>query len=149
MVSELLSKKCRYALRALFDLAQRSPGGPFTAQDIAAAQQIPVRFLQLISIELKHAGLVESVRGNEGGYVLARSPGLITVGEVVRSLEAGSNKADAQSWVIRGAAGDYAFSKLWRQAEDVLSSLLNAITFADLVEQDKELRLNHVSDYAI
>lgn len=149
MVSELLSKKCRYALRALFDLAQRSPAGPFSAQDIAAEQQIPLRFLQLILVELKHSGFVESVRGNEGGYVLSRSPDMITVGEVVRSLDANGNKADSQAWAVRGAAGDYAFSNLWRQAENVLSSLLNTVTFADLVEQDKKLRQNYISDYAI
>ena len=149
MLEERLSKRCLYALRAIFELALRSPSGPFTAQDIALAQKIPARFLQLILIELKHADIVESVRGNEGGYILARKAKDITIGQVIRAIESPHNQTRSNLWSVRGLAGDFAFSKTWNQAEKAVSSLLDQITFADLVEQDKELRQNYVSDYAI
>src|SRR5438309_5237955 len=82
-----ISVKSDYALRALFDLASQSPGEPVKIADIARRQKIPQKFLELILASLKQGGFVESRRGAEGGYLLARSPGDLTVGEVLRFVE--------------------------------------------------------------
>lgn len=81
-----ISARVEYALRALCTLAARN-GEPLTAEELANAQGLPVRFLRAILNELRRVGIVTSQRGNEGGYQLARPAAEITVGEVFRRLE--------------------------------------------------------------
>ncbi len=71
----LVSQKSQYALRAVFELARRNGGLPVKIADIAEAQAIPQRFLEVIMNQLKQGGFVESRRGKRGGYLLARSAG--------------------------------------------------------------------------
>lgn len=82
-----LSKKGRYAVRALFDIAFNNEGQPTQVKDIAERQTIPARFLEQIFQDLKRAGIVASKRGPQGGYSLARLPERISLGDVVRALE--------------------------------------------------------------
>ncbi|MGC9961202.1 MAG: Rrf2 family transcriptional regulator [Acidimicrobiales bacterium] len=81
-----ISARVEYALRALCTLAERN-GEPLTAEELANAQGLPVRFLRAILNELRRVGIVTSQRGNEGGYQLARPASEITIGEVFRRLE--------------------------------------------------------------
>jgi Rrf2 family protein len=84
----LLSQRARYALKALLHLARdRDSDGLRQIGAIAAGEQIPRKFLEAILVDLKHAGLVESVRGHNGGYRLARSPKEITFGDIIRALD--------------------------------------------------------------
>ncbi|MET0270916.1 MAG: Rrf2 family transcriptional regulator [Sphingomonas sp.] len=80
----MLSQRTRYAIRALLHLGDRYGEGPVQLPEIAAAQNIPAKFLTVILSEMKRAGLVETQRGKEGGYWLARSPDTVTYGEIVR-----------------------------------------------------------------
>src|ERR687883_182342 len=82
-----ISVKGEYALHAIFDLALNGRGDPVKIADIARRQKIPQKFLELILAGLKQGGFVESRRGAEGGYLLARSPETLSVGEVVRYVE--------------------------------------------------------------
>ena len=82
-----LSQKCQYAIRAVFQLAKEHGGGPIKIADVAEAQAIPPRFLELILGELKQGGFTESRRGKRGGYLLARPPAQITVGDIIRFVE--------------------------------------------------------------
>src|SRR5947209_20310949 len=82
-----ISVKGEYALQAVFDLASQPPGHPVKIADIAKRQKIPQKFLELILASLKQNGFVDSRRGAEGGYLLARSHDSITIGQVVRSIE--------------------------------------------------------------
>src|SRR5437763_12260574 len=82
-----ISVKAEYALQALLDLAMHHRGVPVKIADIARRQKIPQKFLELILAGLKQGGFVESRRGAEGGYLLARPAEAITVGEVVRYME--------------------------------------------------------------
>ena len=82
-----ISVKGEYALQAIFDLASQRPGDPVKIADIARRQKIPQKFLELILAGLKQAGFVESRRGAEGGYLLARAAESLTVGEVLRFVE--------------------------------------------------------------
>ena len=81
-----LSAKADYALRATVELASLGEGH-VKAEALSRAQSIPLRFLEQILLDLKHAGLVASQRGAEGGYWLARPPGQISLADVIRAVE--------------------------------------------------------------
>ena len=83
----MLTNKGKYGLKAMVHLAGLEPGRPTLVSDIAAANAIPKKFLDAILGELRTAGLVHSKKGRGGGYVLARSPSQIMVGEIVRALD--------------------------------------------------------------
>ena len=80
-----LSAKADYACRAMAELAATSP--PVKAERLATAQKIPLKFLENILLDLKHSGLVESQRGGDGGYWLARDASAITLADVIRAVE--------------------------------------------------------------
>lgn len=80
----MLSQQSRYALKALIHLASQSPDKPHSTADIAAASNVPRKFLEAILLDLKIAGIVYSTRGKAGGYTLSRPPEEITFGEVIR-----------------------------------------------------------------
>src|SRR3984893_5100715 len=100
-----ISVKGEYALQAIFDLATQPVGEPVKIADIASRQKIPQKFLELILASLKQGGFVESRRGAEGGYRLARPADQITIGQVLRYVE--------QSKRTRRGAPD-AFTDLWK-----------------------------------
>ena len=83
----MIAQKTRYALRALLFLVEEGRGAPVRAQAIAETQRIPRKYLELIMLELKAAGLVESARGPKVGYRLTRAPRDISFGEIVRASE--------------------------------------------------------------
>jgi Rrf2 family protein len=82
-----ISKKGLYALEALMMLARGYPKRAAKIREIAASEQIPEKFLELILLDLKRARLVESTRGAKGGYVLRRDPSEIILGEVIRTID--------------------------------------------------------------
>jgi Rrf2 family protein len=82
-----LSKRSEYGLRALFDLAGHPPDRPVPLRELAATNRLPVKFLEQIFVTLRNAGIVHSQTGPGGGYTLARQPGSITLGEVIRALD--------------------------------------------------------------
>ena len=83
----MLTNKGKYGLKAMSHLAAMPPGQPALVADIAATNAIPKKFLDAILGELRTAGFVHSKKGRGGGYVLARSPDAIRVGEIVRALD--------------------------------------------------------------
>jgi Rrf2 family protein len=83
----MLSKKSKYALKALIVLAKEYGQGPILISDIAQREGIPPKFLELILLELKNQGILQSRKGKGGGYFLGREPRLISVGHVVRVLD--------------------------------------------------------------
>ena len=82
-----ISKRTDYALRALFTLVDHYRGAPIPIRELARRNDVPKRFLEQIMLDLKAQGWVDSVAGIRGGYVLARSPEKITMGEVVRHFD--------------------------------------------------------------
>jgi len=82
-----LSRKSDYALRALFTLVEHHGGGPIPIRELARRNDVPKRFLEHIMLELKEKGWVRSVPGRAGGYVLARAPEHISMGQVVRHFD--------------------------------------------------------------
>lgn len=82
-----ISKKSKYALRALFVLARKYNQGPVLIADLAEQERIPKKFLELILLELKNNGILGSKRGKGGGYFLVKDPAAISVGDVLRALD--------------------------------------------------------------
>lgn len=80
----MLSQRTRYTIRALLHLADRYGQGPVQLSEIAERQNIPAKFLTVMLSSMRRAGLVETMRGREGGYWLARPPKEISYGEIVR-----------------------------------------------------------------
>ena len=146
----MLSQKCQYALRASFHLAKHYGLGPVRIAEIAEAQAIPKRFLEVILSQLKQGGFVVSHRGNEGGYELDRDPSGLTVGEVIRFVEGpigpvGCMASDSKSGCpLRGAC---VFLPMWEKVRNRVEGVYDNTTFRDLVE--KELEGAHAVDYAI
>lgn len=83
----MITQKAKYALKALLALARAPEGRPCSIRDVAARENIPQSFLEQILIELRRAGLVESRRGKDGGYLLASDPATIGLGRVLRLVD--------------------------------------------------------------
>jgi Rrf2 family protein len=148
-VSDTVSRKCKYALRAIFELSFRGSKEPVKIQTIARAQGIPARFLEVIMSELKHGGFVESKRGSDGGYKLARDANDITVGEVIAFME-GSKQTNLEEYPGSGNfAGGYVFSQMWKQVNSVVADIYNNTSFWELVEQEAAQRKSYIPNYAI
>ncbi len=127
-----ISAKVDYALRALCTLA--SNDAPQTADQLAEAQGLPVRFLRSILNELRRGAIVTSHRGNEGGYQLARPAGQITVGEVFRRLE--GPLAEVRGLRPEATSYNAAASNLqtvWVALRACLREVLDEISIADVV----------------
>ena len=139
-----ISVKGEYALQAIFDLSSQPPGQPVKIADIARRQNIPQKFLELILANLKQGGFVESRRGAEGGYMLARPASQITVGEVYRFFDGGQK---LKSRAKRRA--DSAFEDLWRQVDEAVSSVVDRTTFADLLRSWTEKHNKFVPNWEI
>ena len=144
-----ISVKSEYALKAVFDLASQyliSRQGSELAQpvkiaDIAKRQKIPQKFLELILSGLKQNGFVDSRRGADGGYLLARPPESITVGEVLRAVESikGSSKLNSND----------PFAEIWDRVDAAVSSVLDQTTFAEMARHWHEKRTHYVPNWEI
>jgi Rrf2 family cysteine metabolism transcriptional repressor len=137
-----ISVKGDYALHAVFDLAAQKPGEPVKIADIAKRQNIPQKFLELILAGLKQAGFVESRRGAEGGYLLARAPDEITVGEVLRHVETGNSAR-------LSANADDPFADMWQRVDKSISDIVDRTTFAELTRSWRERQNRYVPNWDI
>ena len=138
------SVKGEYALQAIFDLASRRAGEPIRIADIARRQKIPQKFLELILASLKQAGFVESRRGAEGGYLLARPAETLTVGEVLRFVEGPSSRGRQ-----RKKDGASPFTDMWEQVDSAVSTVIDKTTFADLLREWQEKQNKYVLNWEI
>jgi Rrf2 family protein len=82
-----ISKKTKYGLQSLIALAKRHGGGPVLIATLAKEEDIPIKFLELILLDLKNSGILDSRKGPGGGYLLSRPPSSITIGSVIRLME--------------------------------------------------------------
>jgi Rrf2 family cysteine metabolism transcriptional repressor len=144
-----ISVKSEYALKAVFDLAAQYLGaGPSTSAmtpvkiaDIAKRQKIPQKFLELILAGLKQSGFVDSRRGAEGGYLLARSPDTITLGEVLRAVE------NVKS--LSRSRNDDPFEDIWNRVDTAVSDVLDQTSFAELARSWQEKHTRYVPNWEI
>jgi Rrf2 family cysteine metabolism transcriptional repressor len=139
-----ISVKGEYALQAIFDLASNSASEPVKIADIARRQKIPQKFLELILANLKQGAFVESRRGAEGGYLLAKRAELITVGDVLRFVEGRQEERARQRRLA-----DSPFSDLWEQVDRAIDNVLDSTTFAQLVRDRTEKHNRFVPNWEI
>src|SRR4051794_9852291 len=83
----MLSKRAKYAIKALLALADQDPDEPMRIEDVARREQIPRKFLEVILLALKNQGVLQSQKGKGGGYRLARDPKTILLGQIVRMFD--------------------------------------------------------------
>jgi Rrf2 family protein len=139
-----ISVRGEYALLAILDLAMQHQGEPVKISSIARRQKIPQKFLELILAGLKQGGFVESRRGAEGGYLLARAPEAISVGEVLRYMEGGrSQKSESRR------RPDSPFGAMWHEVETALSGILDKNTFAEVSRRWAERQARYVPNWEI
>jgi Rrf2 family transcriptional regulator, cysteine metabolism repressor len=134
-----ISVKGEYALQAIFDLALQPAGEPVKIADIARRQKIPQKFLELILSSLKQGGFVESKRGADGGYKLARLPEQITIGQVLAFLEGKKRKSSEEN----------AFTDLWKRVDASVAAIVDHTTFAELTRKWKESQKRYVPNWEI
>ncbi len=128
-----VSAKADYAVRAAVELATAEAGAPVKADVLAGNQAIPQKFLENILTELRHAGLVASRRGQEGGYWLARPAADITVADVIRAVEGplASVRGEAPERLeYQGAAEP--LQQVWIALRTALRSVVEEVTIADV-----------------
>ena len=142
-----VSVKGEYALRAVFDLACHQHEQPIKIAKIAERQQIPQKFLELILSQLKQGGFLSSRRGAEGGYFLARPAEGITIGDILRHID--GPIAPARRLQQDDLPEDSPFPELWEKVERALSSVVDRMSFADLVVRWKEKRAKRVVNWQI
>ena len=130
-----ISTKGRYALRLMLDLALASPGEPVPLRDVAQRQEISDKYLEQIVTPLSRAGLVRSVRGAGGGYLLTRAPSAYTVGEILRPLEGSLAPVacleDRAESCCRMA--ECRTLPMWRKLDALIQNFFDGITLADLM----------------
>ncbi|MFL5800316.1 MAG: RrF2 family transcriptional regulator [Roseiflexaceae bacterium] len=135
-----ISSKGEYGLRALFDLAQHYGEGPVQSRDIHLRQGIDENYLNQILISLRKAGLIESIRGPQGGHRLARPSAQISILDAVLALEGPLLPADAGRDNVTSAepADRELIRELWDELRAVLEQRLASITIEDLVQRKRE-----------
>ena len=127
-----VSAKVDYALRAVIELAA-SGDGPVKGERIAQSQEIPLKFLENIRGDLRHAGILRSQRGVEGGYWLARSPDELTVAEVVRAVEGPiANVRGVGPEQVEYAGSAAPLRDVWIAVRANLRAVLEHVTIADV-----------------
>lgn len=142
----MLSRKAKYALIAIQHLAQYYDRGPRLIGEIAEAEKLPKKFLELILLELKNAGMLDSKKGKGGGYVLAKSPDDISVAEVIRTIDGPlapmrcasvtapmpcEECLDPETCGIRSAM---------REARDAIAEVLERVTVGEVCRRQEEMQ---------
>lgn len=136
-----LSTKGRYGVKAMFDLAQNYGTGPIPLNNIAQRNGISEHYLEQLIAVLRKSGLVKSVRGAQGGYILNGPPDGITIGDIIRVLEGPIAPVDCVSEDEPEACdnADFCITRtIWAKVRDSVANVLDSITLADMLEEEKK-----------
>lgn len=134
-----LSTKGRYGLRAVLDLAMHAGEEAVSLSSVAERQKISISYLEQLIAKLKKAGIVDSVRGSQGGYVLAKPAEEISAGDILRALEGNLNPVDCSAVTGEGEScggSDSCVTKyVWKRITDSINDTVDSITLAELVRR--------------
>ena len=130
-----ISAKADYAVRAAVELAAGSGEKPVKAERIATAQDIPLNFLENILGELRHAGIVRSQRGADGGFRLAKAPEQIAIADIIRAVEGPlASVRGGPPEEISYPGSSAALPRVWIAVRASLRSVVEHVTVADVAE---------------
>lgn len=128
-----ISARCDYACKAILELALRWPSKePVQVHTISEKQDIPMKYLVQILLQLKRIGLVESIRGKLGGYILAKPPDKISLGEVMREIG-----GPLLPVVNTAAKKESVFAAIWEEVEAAMAKVLDKVSFEDILKKAK------------
>jgi Rrf2 family transcriptional regulator, cysteine metabolism repressor len=147
-----VSTKATYGILAALDLALHNGTAPVQTKAIARRQGIPARFLEQVLHAMKQAGLVESLRGAQGGYLLGRLPDEISLAAIVEALD-----GSLAPTTLRGAAGrrhrdhkpQALLAGIWERVRQAELSVLGSVTLKELVERQQQLEQQRALMYHI
>jgi Rrf2 family cysteine metabolism transcriptional repressor len=142
-----LSTRTRYAVRAMIELARHNLTRPLQLKIIAERQEISVKYLEQLMAVLKSAGLIKSVRGSKGGYVLARAPNQIALSDILHCVEGPISTVECvEDSTSCARAADCAAREVWKRVEQAIEQVLQSITLQDVAEMASNAKQ---SDYQI
>ena len=133
-----LSTKGQYGVRAMYEIARAGSVGPVTIRQISERQNVSVSYLEQILNTLRKSGIIQSVKGPGGGYVLAREPEKISIGEILRELEgpvAITSCLDPSEGCIR--VDSCVTHLLWKSLGENIEQFLNSMSLKDLLAGDQ------------
>ncbi len=140
-----LSTKGRYGLRAILDLALNSETEAVALSGIAERQNISISYLEQLIAKLKKAGIVNSTRGAQGGYHLAKKPEEISVGDILRALEGDLKIVDCAEIEGNGescSGSDLCVTKyVWMRITDSINNTVDTMMLSELINESKKVRL--------
>lgn len=148
----IISTKCQYALRAVYEIARSEPGVVVTIGDVAKAQHVPQRYLEGIMNQLRKGEVLEAQRGRHGGYRLARTPREITVGDVVRVID---GPIRAVTCVEETKATDCpmrescVFLPTWHRVQNAIDQAMDSSNFEQLVQMERDSQSSGHANYVI
>ena len=137
-----ISTKGRYSVTALYELAQRYGEGPVSLKCVAQGQGLSENYLEQLMVPLRRAGIVQSIRGAQGGYMLAKSPAEITIGSIITTVEGPIAVVDCL--LAEAGAAEQMCDKacacvtrgIWEKVCDSISQVLENITLQTLLDND-------------
>lgn len=138
-----ISTKGQYAVRAMIDLAGQSRSYPIPLSNISIRQEISLHYLEQLFVRLRRAKLVNSIRGPGGGYILAKNPADITIGDILRAVHEDISISDCvdagnKNRELCSKVGDCVASIIWQKLAKNISDILDSITIEDLRKEDKK-----------
>ena len=139
-----LSTRTRYGIRAILELAENYGNGPLQLRVIAHDQGVSVKYLEQLMAMLKAAGIVRSVRGSKGGYILAKTPGQIKVSECFQCLEGSlitTECVEDESFCER--TNDCIARQVWTEVQEAVMGVLQSMTLQDLVDRANNNKAIH------
>lgn len=136
-----ISMRGDYGVRAVIDLAANYGAGPVQSKDIAARQGVPESYLDQLLTVLRKAGLIRSIRGPQGGHMLARPPGELTMAKVVKALEGSLSPVECLESPACEGVPDCAQREVWQRVQASVEDILNSVTIADLTEQQRSMKV--------
>jgi Rrf2 family protein len=144
-----ISKKTKYGLQSLIALAKKYGEGPVLIATLAKEEEIPVKFLELILLDLKNSGILESKKGPGGGYLLSRAPNKIIMGSVIRYMEGplapllcaseSAYRPCAECKDVEGCGTRI----LMREVRDAVASVLDYTTLQDVLDKVEAASASH------
>jgi Rrf2 family transcriptional regulator, cysteine metabolism repressor len=135
-----VSLRSTYGIMAAVDLAMQPGSTPIQAKAIARRQGIPARFLEQVLHAMKKAGLVSSLRGAQGGYILSKKPSDVSVAEILEALEGPFLRVtEVNGRLHQGAKSEALLANVWDRVHEAERHILEAITVEELADQQRQI----------